>query len=519
MNDFGGSVSGVPDRSAGEGRDRSVAQACADQIVGEGGKAIADSGDVTSFADMTQTVQTAIDKYGRLDFVVHSAGIVRYRIFHKMPAEVFGSVLDVHLTGAFNIARAAAPVFRAQGWGSYVFMTSTSGLMGALGQANYAAAKAGMFGPFTVRGPGHEPVRGALDIVAPFAATRITAALADVEGASSDRVRRLMAIGPETVAPVATFLCSEQAEAITGQVFVVRKNEVLLMSQPRPLRSATTPRAGILIRWGLCSHPRSSRPCIRWRAPLSTFPGTRSEMDAELLLSHRFPDVTQAYDEQFTILYALSIGLGGDPLDQRQLPYVYEHALQAFPTMAVVLATPGFWPMQAEFKIDWKRVLHGEQELVVHRPLPPAGSVVGRLQITGIDDKGAAKGALIHTERTLSDASGKLLATLRQTNFARGDGGFGGGNRRRTHNWVRPSRAADHVCELPTATNSALLYRLTGDRNPLHADPAVARAAGFDRPILHGLCTFGVSHMRSCARSAAMTVPAFGSCQGGLCHP
>ncbi len=237
VNDFGGSVSGVPDRSAGEGRDRSVAQACADQIVGEGGKAIADSGDVTSFADMTQTVQTAIDKYGRLDFVVHSAGIVRDRIFHKMPAEDFGSVLDVHLTGAFNIARAAAPVFRAQGWGSYVFMTSTSGLMGALGQANYAAAKAGMLGLSRCVALDMSRFGVRSNIVAPFAATRITAALADVEGASSDRVRRLMAIGPETVAPVATFLCSEQAEAITGQVFVVRKNEVLLMSQPRPLRS------------------------------------------------------------------------------------------------------------------------------------------------------------------------------------------------------------------------------------------------------------------------------------------
>jgi acyl dehydratase len=161
--------------------------------------------------------------------------------------------------------------------------------------------------------------------------------------------------------------------------------------------------------------------------------------------------------------------------------------------MAVVLATPGFWSMKPEFKIDWKQVLHGEQELVLHHPLPTAGTVVGRLQITAVDDKGADKGALIHSERTLTDArSGILLATLRQTTFARGDGGFGGDNPRRSQVWLRPDREPDQVCELATTPNNALVYRLTGDDNPLHADPAVARLAGFDQPILHGLCTYGL---------------------------
>lgn len=216
-------------------------------------------------------------------------------------------------------------------------------------------------------------------------------------------------------------------------------------------------------------------------------------MDVERLLSHAFPQVTQTYSDNFTMLYALSIGLGADPVDERQLPYVHDKGLRAFPTMAVVLATPGFWSMQPEFEIDWKHVLHGEQELVVHRSLPPAGMVTGQLRITAIDDKGADKGALIHSERELVDASsGDPLATLRQTTFARSDGGFGGDNPRRESSWVRPDRAPEHSCALPTAPNSALLYRLTGDRNPLHADPAVARAARFDRPILHGLCTYGV---------------------------
>lgn len=216
-------------------------------------------------------------------------------------------------------------------------------------------------------------------------------------------------------------------------------------------------------------------------------------MDIDRVLAHEFPDVTQSYDDKFTMLYALTIGLGADPCDERQLPYVYEDQLQAFPTMAVVLATPGFWAMQPEFKIDWKQVLHGEQELIVHRPLPPAGSVIGQFAVTAIHDKGAAVGALVHSERKLIDAaSGDLVATLKVTTMCRGDGGFSGSNRRSQSKWERPSRSADYECDLPTLPSSALLYRLTGDRNPLHADPAVARAAGFDQPILHGLCTYGV---------------------------
>lgn len=192
---------------------------------------------MTSFADMERAVHIALDSFGRLDFVVHSAGILRDRIFHKMPPEDFTSVVNVHLTGAFNVARAAAPIFRAQGAGAFVFMTSTSGLVGAMGQANYAAAKAGMAGLSRCIAIDMNRFGVRSNTIAPFAATRLTAALGDLEGASSERVKRLMAIGPGTVSPVATYLVSDRAQDITGQVFVVRNNEVFLMSQPRPLRS------------------------------------------------------------------------------------------------------------------------------------------------------------------------------------------------------------------------------------------------------------------------------------------
>jgi len=221
-------------------------------------------------------------------------------------------------------------------------------------------------------------------------------------------------------------------------------------------------------------------------------------MDLDRLLGHRFPEVTHDYTEQDCMLYALSIGLGNDPLDQRQLRYVYERDLAVFPTMAVVLATPGFWVSQPEFNIDFSRVLQGEQELTAHRPLPSSGRVISQFAIDQVFDKGDA-GAVIRSRRELSNpTTGELIATLRGTTLCRGDGGFGGEAQspaNPTGRWERPERTPDHIVDQPTSRTAALLYRLTGDRNALHADPTVAGKAGFARPILHGLCTYGhVAH-------------------------
>jgi NAD(P)-dependent dehydrogenase (short-subunit alcohol dehydrogenase family) len=259
VSDLGGAASGGD-------ADSSVAQETADKITAAGGIAIADPGDVTSFDEMSKTVQVAIDTFGRLDFVVHSAGILRDGIFHKMAPEDFSSVLQVHLMGAFNISRAAAPAFRSRGAGAFVFMTSTSGLIGAVGQANYSAAKAGMVG--LSRSIAVDMARFGVrsNVIGPFAATRLTASLGDVEGEESDRVRRLMAIGPETVASVTCYLVSDNAAEISGQVFVVRNNEVFLMSQSRPLRSVHNSDG-----WGFESLDRVMAPAIKsYLYPLET---------------------------------------------------------------------------------------------------------------------------------------------------------------------------------------------------------------------------------------------------------
>ncbi|HMO44412.1 MAG TPA: MaoC/PaaZ C-terminal domain-containing protein [Rubrivivax sp.] len=221
-------------------------------------------------------------------------------------------------------------------------------------------------------------------------------------------------------------------------------------------------------------------------------------IDVHKLKNWPFPPFEQSYSARDTMLYALGVGLGQDPLDRQQLAFVYEDGLQALPTMAVVLAYPGFWAKDPATGIDWVRLLHGEQSLELHAPLPAAGTVRGLTRVTAIVDKGAGKGALMYSERDIQDAaSGRLLAVSRSVSFLRGDGGFAASGQK--SDAAPPPRAAtpdtppDHVCELQTRPEAALLYRLSGDYNPVHADPAVAQAAGFERPILHGLCSFGVS--------------------------
>ncbi|MES2260334.1 MAG: MaoC/PaaZ C-terminal domain-containing protein [Pseudomonadota bacterium] len=221
-------------------------------------------------------------------------------------------------------------------------------------------------------------------------------------------------------------------------------------------------------------------------------------IDYHRLKQWQFPEVRQSYTEKDCILYALGLGIGADPADRGQLRFVYEKELKAVPTMAAVLGYPGFWMQHPDTGIDWKQLLHGEQRMRLHRPLPVAATVIGRTVVRSITDKGAAKGAIIVTERTITDAaSGALLASIEMLTFCRGDGGYSAtGQPSDTPGSALPSSPApppDAICDLPTRPEAALLYRLSGDPNPLHADPEIAAAAGFERPILHGLATYGIA--------------------------
>jgi acyl dehydratase len=217
-------------------------------------------------------------------------------------------------------------------------------------------------------------------------------------------------------------------------------------------------------------------------------------IDPEKLFALPFPEIRHAYTWRDTVLYGLGLGFGLDPTDERQLRFVDETKLVAAPTMANVLAYPGFWMRDLDTGIDWVKVVHGEQAMRLHRPIPPEGEVIGRTRIVDIVDKGSGKGALVYAEREIADAaSGERLATLLQTVFCRGDGGFGGKSTSLRIPHQLPDRMPDITLDMPTHPQMALVYRLSGDLNPLHADPAIARKAGYERPILHGLATYGVA--------------------------
>jgi acyl dehydratase len=215
-------------------------------------------------------------------------------------------------------------------------------------------------------------------------------------------------------------------------------------------------------------------------------------IDYDTLIELEVPEVTRRYTVKDTILYALGIGLGADPMDEEQLRFVCEKDLKAVPTLVNVLALPGAWVRDSG--LDYARIVHGEQSVQIHAPIPPEGEVTSKLRVTDIIDKGEGKGALVYAERELRDtASGARLATIGTTIFARGNGGIGGPARAQPPIHALPERAPDDVVTLSTVPQQALIYRQSGDYNPLHDDPAVAQRAGFPKPILHGLATFGVA--------------------------
>ncbi len=230
VNDIGAALDG-------SGHDAGPAALTVREIKEAGGEAAANTDSVADPKGAERLIQTALDSFGRVDAVVNNAGILRDRIFHRMSLEEWRAVIDVHLNGSFHVSKAAANHFKEQGAGAFVHFTSTSGLIGNLGQANYSAAKLGIVGlsksialdmaKFGVRS----------NAIAPFAWSRMIGSIPATDEAQKARVAKLQKMTPDKIAPLVVYLCSDAAKDVTGQIFSVRNNEIFLMSQPRPIRS------------------------------------------------------------------------------------------------------------------------------------------------------------------------------------------------------------------------------------------------------------------------------------------
>ena len=230
VNDPGVALDGRDDETDGP------ALAVVKEITAAGGRAVADFGSVAEGAQARAMVRTAVDSFGRIDIVVNNAGILRDVIFHKMTDEDWDAVIKVHLYGSFNVSRAAAEFFRAQSSGAFVHMTSTSGLVGNPGQANYSAAKMGIVGLSKSIAIDMSRFNVRSNCISPFAWSRMVGSIPNTPD-QEERLKGLRMLTPDKIAPVAVFLASDAAAPVNGQIFAVRGNEIFLMSQPRPLRS------------------------------------------------------------------------------------------------------------------------------------------------------------------------------------------------------------------------------------------------------------------------------------------
>ena len=231
VNDYGGSVTG-------EGTDKGPAEDVVMQIKAAGGKAAANLASIADPAGAQSIIEDAVKHFGRIDAVVNNAGFLRDSIFHNMSHAAWDDVIDVHLNGYFYVAKAAAPYFKQQRSGSYIHFTSTSGLIGNFGQANYSAAKMGVVGLSTSIALDMQRFGVRSNCIAPFAWSRLIATIPTETPEQQQRVERMKQMTPEKIAPLVAFLCADAAKDVSGQIFGVRKNEIFLFSRPQVLRSA-----------------------------------------------------------------------------------------------------------------------------------------------------------------------------------------------------------------------------------------------------------------------------------------
>lgn len=490
VNDLGGG-------RHGDGKSSAAADAVVEEIRAAGGEAVAN---YDSVENGTAIVQTALDAFGTVDIVINNAGILRDVSFQKMTQDDWDLVYRVHLKGSMSVSHAAWPIMREKGYGRIIMTTSAAGIYGNFGQANYCAAKLGILGLAHCLAEEGRSKNILVNTIAPLAASRLTETILPPE--------MLALLKPEYVSPLVAWLCHESCEDTKG-LFEVGAGYIGKLRWERTQgHSFNTSRAmtvdEIAGKWAKISdftdseHPSTTN---------ESFGTILANLNKKSLGGNEFIDLdaaskdeivtSNAYDERDLALYALGVGSAANPLDATELPYVYElgDGFQALPTYGVMPALNAYLNLAKDGKslqglnYGLDRVLHGEQYTELLRPLPPQAKLTHTFRFKTAFDK--APHAVVVMAVDTVDETGEKLAYNEISTFVRGAGGWGGDRGPSGDVNVPPAREPDAVIEEKTADNQTLLYRLSGDWNPLHADPAFAKAFGFEKPILHGLCTFG----------------------------
>ncbi|KEF63223.1 peroxisomal hydratase-dehydrogenase-epimerase [Exophiala aquamarina CBS 119918] len=522
--DFTGRVALVTGGGAGLGRsyclafaragacvavnDLSNAENVVKEIIANGGKAIAIP---ISVEDGETIVERTVKAFGRVDIIINNAGILRDKAFLNMDDKSWHDIMAIHLRATYKITRAAWPLFQKQKYGRVVNTTSSTGIYGRFGQANYAAAKAGVIGLAFALAQEGERYNIHVNTIAPAAYTNLSKSVMPPEFSKL--------LYPEYVVPLVLLLCSDKLPNPTGNVYEVGGGQV---SQTRWIRSGgcgfppgeTFTPEQVLQKWGLVTafdhradHP--STPEDGFKKIKANIASNTSSSSVKSP-SQNYVDAINAalagpskksqfsYTARDIVLYNIGIGA-----KHTQLPFVYENdpTFQALPTFGSIISY--FTDSIDLFKslvpnFDPAKMLHGEQYLeILQIPTPTAATLVSETRVLEVVDKGHA--ALVKTGTTSVDqATNRKVFYNEGTTFLRGSGGFGG-SRNGTDRGAStasnnvPPRNPDHVTEETVRVDQAVIYRLSGDYNPLHVDPDFAAKGGFPVPILHGLCTFGMA--------------------------
>ncbi len=492
VNDLGGSMHGG-------GRNSAPAEKVVAEIKALGGDAVVNA---DSVEEGGKIVQAALDAFGRIDIVINNAGILRDTSFPKLGEEDWDLINRVHVLGAYRVTHAAWSHMRDAGYGRIIFTSSGAGIYGNFGQANYSTAKLGLVGLSNTLALEGRKRNIFVNAIAPVAGSRLTETVLPKE--------IIDALKPELVSPLVAYLCHESSKE-TGGLFEVgggvfnklrwERTVGKTFKLGKPITVDAIAKAWPAITdFSKVTHPpdltTSMQPVLENLQKKSL--GGNDFIDVDLALGYELPPIESSYTERDLALYALGVGIGNDPLDPKELQYVYEmhpDGFRALPTFAVIPAINAVLEMAKQGKTapglnyGFDRILHGEQYTELKRPLPTSARLVHKARIKDIWDKG--RHAVVVTETRSYDESGEELMTNELTMLVRGAGGWGGERGPTGEINVPPERAPDASTEEKISESQALLYRLSGDWNPLHADPSFAKNFGFKRPILHGLCTFG----------------------------